>query len=80
MLFRSSASFKSINGINKISYTIEEIEEYCIDVTYCEEFEGNSKSIDMNFKFMQFFYKRRAKKRASKILRAIESYLRQNNN
>lgn len=75
-----SASFKSINGINKISYIIEEIEEYCIDVTYREEFEGNTKAVDTNFKLMQFFYKRRARKRASKILRAMESYLRQNNN
>lgn len=73
-----SASFKSINGINKISYIIEEVGEYCIDVTYREEFEGSSKTINTNFKLMQFFYKRRAKKRASRILRAIENYIKQN--
>ena len=73
-----SAKFKSVNGINKISYKIHKVNENEIDVTYKEEFEGNSKSVDMNFKFVGFFYKRSAKKRARKMLKSLESFLMQN--
>lgn len=73
-----SAKFKSVNGINKISYKIDKINDDEIDVIYKEEFEGNSKSVDVNFKFVGFFYKRSAKKRARKMLKSLESYLLQN--
>lgn len=73
-----SAEFKSINGINKINYTINEIGENFIEVIYSEDFEGSTKSLDMNFKLMKFFYKRSAKKRAIRMLKKIESYINQN--
>lgn len=74
------AKFKSINGINKINYKIDKIDEDVIDVTYSEDFLGNSSSINANFKFVSFFYNRKAKKRAKKMLRAMESYLLENDN
>ena len=73
-----SAEFKSLTGVNKISYAIDKIEDYCIEVTYNESFEGKSKSYNLNFKLMNFFYKRKAKKRAHRMLKAIESYLQSN--
>lgn len=73
-----SAEFKSVNGINKISYIINEVGENSIEVLYFEDFEGNTKFLDMNFKLMKFFYKRSAKKRAVRMLKKIESYINQN--
>lgn len=72
-----SASFKSLNGINEISYTIDKIEDYCIDVIYKESFQGNKTSYNLNYKLMNFFYKNRAKKRARRMIKAIEAYLQQ---
>ncbi len=73
------AKFKSINGINKINYKIHKINDDTIEVTYTEDFSGNTNSININFKFVSFFYKRKAKKRAKKMLKDIELYLLQNN-
>ena len=73
-----SASFKSFQGINKISYLIKKVEDYCIDVTYTETFEGENKTKTLNFKFINFFYKNKAKKRAHNMLKAIEAYLQSN--
>lgn len=69
------AEFKSINGINEISYDVKELGEDCIEVTYTESFNGNTKMLNVNFNFMNFFYKRRAKKRARKMLKSMESYI-----
>lgn len=77
------AEFTSNNGVNIMSYTIAQLEDDHIGVTYIEDFKGASKSKQMNFKLMSVFYNRRAKKRAVKLLRAIEEYAQQykkNNN
>lgn len=72
------ADFKSAQGINKIEYLIEELEPECIEVTYREEFLGNTNSANWNFKLMNFFYKRRAVRRARRMLKAIEEYIQNN--
>ncbi len=74
-----AAEFKSAQGINKIEYLIEEVESKCIDVTYREDFLGYTSSANWNFKLINFFYKRRATKRARRMLKAIEHYIQNNN-
>lgn len=69
------AEFKSVSGINEISYDIKELEENYIEVTYIERFIGKTKMLNANFNFMNFLYKRRAKKLAIKMLKSIESHI-----
>lgn len=69
-----SAEFTSFSGTNMLSYEIEELEPGVIGVTYIEDFAGTSKSKDLNFKLVNVFYKGKAKKRAVRLLRAIEKY------
>lgn len=71
------AEFTSATGMNVISYAVEELEDGRIGVTYIEDYKGTSKSKDLNFKLMSLFYKRKAEKRATKLLRAIEQYAQQ---
>lgn len=68
------AEFESLGGINYLSYRIEELSDGYIGVTYKEDFKGASGSKDLNFKLVNIFYKRKAKKRAITLLRAIEKY------
>ncbi|WP_416327333.1 DUF3284 domain-containing protein [[Eubacterium] hominis] len=67
-----TAKFESKNGVNYISYEIEQLDEEHIGVTYSEGFEGASGAKSVNFKLMSFFYNRGAKKKATRLLRAIE--------
>ncbi|MEG0736235.1 MAG: hypothetical protein RR441_05165, partial [Longicatena sp.] len=48
-----------------------------IGVTYKEDFMGTTKSKDLNFKLVNLFYKKKARKRAVKLLRAIEKYVQE---
>lgn len=68
------ASFTSLQGVNTISYQVEELSDGYIGVTYQEDFHGTSSSKDLNFKLVNLFYKRKATKRAKTLLRAIEKY------
>lgn len=67
-----AAKFESGQGVNTISYEIEQLDEDHIGVTYSEGFEGASGAKSANFKFMSFFYNKGAKKKATRLLRAIE--------
>ncbi|BAK81410.1 DUF3284 domain-containing protein [Candidatus Arthromitus sp. SFB-rat-Yit] len=73
-----SANFKSASGVNTICYIIDEIDDENIDVIYKEEFVGKTGTANLNFKIMNFFYKKRSRKRASKRIRYIESYIKSN--
>lgn len=73
-----SASFKSAMGVNTICYNIEEVDDENIDVIYKEEFIGKTNTADLNFKVMNFFYKKRSKKRAIRLIRSIEAYIKSN--
>lgn len=69
-----AAKFDSINGINYLSYEIEKFDD-AIGVTYREDFEGASISKKLNYKIMTFFYNRGSKKKARRLLRAMEQYI-----
>lgn len=71
------AVFESVTGKNYLSYRVEDLEDGYIGVTYKENFEGASSSKDLNFKFVNLFYKRKAKRRAVTMLRAIEKYVQE---
>lgn len=45
---------------------------------YKEEFIGKTNSMDLNFKIMNFFYKKRSKKRAIRLIKSIETYIKSN--
>lgn len=73
-----SADFKYASGINTICYIIDKIDDENIDVVYKEEFVGKTNTANLNFKIMNFFYKRRSRKKASKRIRSIELYIKSN--
>lgn len=74
------AEFHSYGGVNKLGYRIEKIDTDCIGVTYMEDFVGNTKMANMNFKIMNAIYKKRAKKKAIRMLRGMEEYIQENGN
>lgn len=74
------AEFHSYGGVNKLGYHIEKIDTDCIGVTYMEDFIGNTKMANMNFRIMNAIYKNRAKKKARRMLRAMETYIKENGN
>lgn len=75
--YEYSAIFASSGGENTLSYQIEDLSDGYIGVTYRENFIGASKNKDMNFKIVNVFYKKKAKRRAVKLLRAIENYVQE---
>lgn len=72
-----SAIFDSVTGQNTLSYKVEDLEDGYIGVTYKEDFMGSTKGKDLNFKLVNLFYKKKATKRAVKLLRAIEKYVQE---
>lgn len=74
------AEFHSYGGVNKLGYHIEKIDTDYIGVTYTEDFIGNTKMANMNFRIMNAIYKKRAKKKAIRMLRAMETYIKENGN
>ena len=75
--YEYSATFDSITGQNSLSYKVEDLEDGYIGVSYTEDFIGTTKGKDLNFKLVNVFYKRKAKKRAVRLLRAIEKYVQE---
>ena len=73
-----SASFDSVNGINRISYRIEETEDGGIEVCYQEDYEGETKSQNLNYRIIGALYKRGAKKRTKRMFHAMEDYIIKN--
>lgn len=71
-----AAKFESINGTNYLSYEIEDLGD-SIGVTYREDFEGATSLKTWNNKLMSFFYNRGSKKKARRLLRAMEQYVKQ---
>lgn len=72
---RYAAEFKTAGGVNRVSYEIERLEGSAIRVKYREDYDGNTKSQDLNYKIIGAFYKRKAKKRAVKMLHDMEEYI-----
>lgn len=71
-----AAKFDSVNGVNYLSYEIEDLGD-SIGVTYSESFQGASMMKNLNYKLMSFFYNRGSKKKARRLLRAMEQYILQ---
>ena len=72
------ASFKSTQGMNHLCYTYEPTEDGRVNLTYSEEYDASSNSNNLNFKVMNFLYKRSNEKRVGKILANIELLIQQN--
>lgn len=69
------AKFETANGTNTISYEIERLEDGMIGVSYAEDYFTDSKLNSLNSKMTTALYKGRAKKKARRLLRAIERYI-----
>ena len=70
-----TAVFISDHGENIISYQVEELDDGSIDVAYSEEYIAEDKMSKWNFNIVNVFYKRRAKKKAIKLVKNIEAYI-----
>lgn len=71
-------TYKSSKGVNVVSYTIEEVDEKNIKITYVENYQGNKKMDDLNFKVMNFLFKRSSEKRIKMLLEAMGRHILEN--
>lgn len=69
-----AVEFESVQGTNFMSYQIEDLGD-CIGVTYSEDFTGKTSAKNLNYKLMSFFYNRGSKKKARRLLRAMEKFI-----
>ncbi|ADL03112.1 DUF3284 domain-containing protein [Lacrimispora saccharolytica] len=70
------ASFRTSHGTNFILYEIEDSKDGNIMVHYREKFEGGSTSYSLNYKIVSWFYQKSSKKRISRMLSSMESFIR----
>ncbi|MBS5885648.1 MAG: DUF3284 domain-containing protein [Clostridium sp.] len=75
-----SAKFQSSSGVNTLSYYIEALDKNSINVTYIEDFKGSKGSMDLNYKLLNIFFKRNAKKRIIHFLHSMEESIIDNKN
>jgi len=68
-------SLKSIQGVNILSYTYDEIDHNKIKVIYEESFDGVNPSGSINHSIMSFFTKRTNKKRINSMLEHLETLI-----
>lgn len=71
------AGFATAHGTNVIIYEIEDSKDGNIMVHYREEFEGKSSTYSLNHKIVSWFYQKKAKKRISRMLSAMASFIRE---
>lgn len=69
------AVFESQQGENILRYEIENLGEQEIDVNYTEAFIAADTIKKWNFELVNFFYKKKARKRAAIMLENIERYI-----
>lgn len=72
---RYQAEFKSAQGINFISYEIEDLKDGTMEVFYQESFKSKNTSGSLNYRLLSGLYQRRAKKRMVNMLRSMEAYI-----
>jgi len=70
------ASFCTSHGTNVIFYEIEDSKDGNIMVHYKEGFEGESTSYSLNHKIVSWFYQKGSKKRVSRMLSSMESFIK----
>ena len=56
--------------INRIEYRLEEAPESGIEVFYLEDYEGDTKSQDLNYRIIGALYRRSAKNMPQQMLHA----------
>lgn len=75
---RYRVEFHSVGGDNYVDYEITGDGEDGILVKYEENYDGNTKSQNLNYKIIGALYRKKAKKRAAYMLHAMEDYIREN--
>lgn len=69
------ATFESAQGVNTLSYLLEEIDDTHFKLTYNENFVSEKKSNNLNFGLMSKLYKRSNKKQADLLLNQLEAMM-----
>ena len=69
------AEFTTNRGINKVAYHLKPREDGYLDVTYSELYKPSNKNMDINFKIVNFFYKKTTRKRMIRLIQAMESHI-----
>lgn len=71
------ARFKSSQGTNFILYKIEDMKDGNVMIHYSEGFEGKNTFRALNHKLISWLYLRGARKRISRMLLSMESYIKE---
>ncbi|MCL2828616.1 MAG: DUF3284 domain-containing protein [Oscillospiraceae bacterium] len=74
------AAFASDKGVNTIAYEIEALDGDRICVTYSEGFVAANTFAELNFKLMNFFYKKTNEKRVLYMLNLMEQHIQAERN
>ena len=69
------AAFTTSRGVNKVAYHLEPLEEGYLNVIYSEAYDPVSKNAEINFKIVNFFYKRSTRKRMIRLIRMMEAHI-----
>lgn len=72
------ARFKGNQGENIISYIVTDINDAKINVNYKEQYIEADKIKGLNYKIVNFFYNKKAEKKARKMIKQIEYYIEKN--
>lgn len=72
------ASFESVQGTNTLSYDYKAIDDHSVELTYTENYLTLSTAKQMNYRLMNFLYKRSNKKRINMMLNQLEQYILNN--
>lgn len=71
------AHFQSKQGLNVLSYELKDKDDEAFDLIYQESFDSGKTSHNLNFKVMDFLFKRSSKKRVKIMLDQLQELLNQ---
>lgn len=71
------AHFQSKQGLNVLSYELKVKDDEAFDLIYQESFNSGKTSHNLNFKLMDFLFKRSSKKRVKIMLDQLQELLNQ---
>lgn len=71
------ATFLNSQGLNTLSYTLEDHDDTHFKLVYREAFISDKKSSNMNFSLVSFLYKRSTKKRVNLLLDRLEELVQE---
>jgi len=75
--FVYEAAFTSSRGVNRLSYKLVPLADGMLNVTYTEIYEPINRNSELNFKFVNFFYRKSFKKRITHMIKMMEAHLQQ---